>query len=82
MKPFDQLLTGIASEHFGISTLKTRNSDSLDFHDVAVWKVEAALKAALYAFTGSKPTLVPARSRTQASDCVGFCHNVPSTCSP
>ena len=46
MKPLDQLLTGIASKHLGIATLKTRNSDARDFHDVAVWQIEAALKAA------------------------------------
>ena len=41
-----QILTSIAREHLGIGTLETRRSDSLDFHDVAVWQVEAALKAA------------------------------------
>jgi N-terminal domain of reverse transcriptase len=30
---------------------------------------------------GDKLTLVPARSSTQANDCVGFCNGVPSTCS-
>lgn len=30
----------------GIETLETRNSDSLDFHDLAVWTVRAALDAA------------------------------------
>jgi hypothetical protein len=49
MKPFDQLLTAIASEHLGISTLAIRKSDSLDFHDVAVWQVQAALSAAFEA---------------------------------
>jgi hypothetical protein len=46
MKPLDQLFTDIARDQLGISTIKKRNSDSLDFHDVAVWQVEAALKAA------------------------------------
>ena len=35
-----------ANNVLGIETLETRNSDSLDFHDVSVWGVEAALKAA------------------------------------
>lgn len=36
----------IAREHLSIDTLETRNSDSLDFHDVAVWSIKAALEAA------------------------------------
>lgn len=36
----------IAKKHLFIDTLETQHSDSLDFHDVSVWGVEAALKAA------------------------------------
>ncbi|WP_419798681.1 MAG: DUF6900 domain-containing protein [Terasakiella sp.] len=36
-------LSEIASNHLQIETLETRNSDSLDFHDVAVWSIKAAL---------------------------------------
>ncbi len=36
----------IAARHLGIETLTTRRSDSLDFHDVAVWCVKAALEEA------------------------------------
>lgn len=46
MKPTIELLTAIAREHLGISTLEPRYLDRLDFHDVAVWQVQAALKAA------------------------------------
>jgi hypothetical protein len=46
MKPTDQLFAAIAREHLGIETLETRNRDSLDFHDVSVRGVSAALKAA------------------------------------
>jgi len=42
----EALLVAIAKEHLHIDTLETRNSDSLDFHDVAVWSVKAALEAA------------------------------------
>lgn len=42
----DGLFTQIAQRHLGIETLVTRNSDSLDFHDVAVWSIQAALEAA------------------------------------
>jgi hypothetical protein len=42
----DELLATIAKETLHIDTLETRKSDSLDFHDVAVWSVKAALEAA------------------------------------
>ena len=49
-KNLDQELTRIANEHF--VTLETRKdlerhySNELDFHDVAVWELKAALLAA------------------------------------
>ena len=52
MKPSDPILAGIAREHFLIPTLESRRSDSLDFHNVAVWQVEAALQAAFDAGAG------------------------------
>lgn len=45
-KTLDQLLQQIALDHLFVETLETRNSDSLDFHDVSVWAIKAALKAA------------------------------------
>ncbi len=42
-------LEQIAQKHLGIETLQTQKSDRLDFHDLAVWSVEAALKAAFEA---------------------------------
>ena len=42
----DQLFTAIAREHLSIDTLETRRTDSLDFHEVSVWCVRAALEAA------------------------------------
>ena len=45
--PSEALLLEIATKHLhGIETLETRNSDSLDFHDVAIWAIRAALEAA------------------------------------
>ena len=45
--PSDTLLLEIATKHFHtIETLATRNSDRLDFHDVAVWAMRAALTEA------------------------------------
>jgi hypothetical protein len=49
MRPIDALLTQIAQQHLGIETLQTRHSDSLDFHDLAVWNLRAALEAAFNA---------------------------------
>jgi hypothetical protein len=39
-------LAHIAREYLHIETLEIRGSDSLDFHDVSVWSVKAALQAA------------------------------------
>ncbi len=39
-------LTAIAREHLDIGTLEARHSDSLDFHEVSVWGLKAALQAA------------------------------------
>ena len=41
-----QKLESIARRHLHLVTLETRNSDSLDFHDVSVWDVRAALAEA------------------------------------
>jgi hypothetical protein len=49
MKPIEQLLTQIAQQHFDIETLETRRSDRLDFHDLSVWSIKAALAAAYQA---------------------------------
>ena len=45
----DQQLLQLATDHLLIETLETRNSDRLDFHDVSVWAVKAALQAAFEA---------------------------------
>lgn len=43
----DQALLAIAVKHLiGVTTLETRNSDALDFHDCAVWSIKAALEDA------------------------------------
>lgn len=42
----DETFTKLAKEFLQIETLETRNSDSLDFKDVSVWSVKAALEAA------------------------------------
>lgn len=42
----NQLLEQIAQQHLFIDTLEIQSSDRLDFHDVSVWAVKAALQAA------------------------------------
>ena len=42
----EALLLEIAQKHFpDLETLEARNSDGLDFHDVAVWAIRDALEA-------------------------------------
>jgi len=53
-----QALAGIAAEHLGIETLETRNSDSLDFHEVSVWSLQAALEAAFQAGRQAGPATI------------------------
>lgn len=45
-KAVKKLLLNIAKKRFHIETLETRNSDSLDFHDTAVWGMKEALEEA------------------------------------
>ena len=49
MSNLEQLLTQIAQNKLGIETLETLGSDSIDFHDTAVWCIKDALKAAFEA---------------------------------
>lgn len=49
MSKIEQRLTQIAKTKLGIDTLETRHSDSLDFHDLAVWSLREALEAAYHA---------------------------------
>ena len=46
MSTLDTLLNQIAQDELCIETLETRRSDSLDFHDLPVWQLREALKAA------------------------------------
>ena len=58
----DKCLSEIAREHLGIPTLGTRNSDSLDFYDVPVWGIRAAL---LHAYQAG--VTASSQSRDQAA---------------
>jgi hypothetical protein len=54
-----KLLTAIARQQLCIPTLKTRRSDSLDFHEVAVWQLKSALEAAFDAGARSASSTSP-----------------------
>ena len=45
----DKIIAGIASRFLDIPTPETRNSDSLDFHEVCVSNLKEALEAAFMA---------------------------------
>ncbi len=45
----DTTVNEIAQRILRIDTLETRKSDSLDFHDCAVWNIKEALEAAFEA---------------------------------
>ena len=53
------LLLEIAQLHLFLETLETRNSDSLDFHDSAVWAIRSALEAAFEAGCRASETTKP-----------------------
>jgi len=50
----DEALAAIAANILDLETLEARNSDGLDFHELAVWRIKAALEAAFAAGQGSK----------------------------
>jgi hypothetical protein len=63
----NKVLNMNAQGHLGIETLDTRQSDSLDFHGVAVWAIKEALEAAYRAdqASASKPARAPPSSLHQ-----------------
>jgi len=60
--PHCDVLSGIARDHLGIPTLETRQSDSLDFHDLSVWSIRDALMAAFEAGVASRVGQAPGLS--------------------
>ena len=52
----EKVIEDIAKRHLLVDTLETRNSDSLDFYEVAVWCIKAALLEAYQA--GQDATLI------------------------
>ncbi|CAA7614816.1 hypothetical protein [Magnetospirillum sp. SS-4] len=46
MQTRDEALAKIAATILDLETLATRNSDRLDFHELSVWGIKAALEAA------------------------------------
>ena len=62
----DKTIAEIASKHLHLETLETRNRDSLDFHDMAVWSIKAALEAAYEAGRQSRDPVPPKRGKVIA----------------
>jgi hypothetical protein len=54
----EEAVAEIARRRLRLGTLETRNSDGLDFHEVAVWEIKAALLKAFRAgeAAGARPT--------------------------
>lgn len=50
----EKTLELIAKNELYIDTLKTRKSDSLDFHEISVWSLKDALEEAFKAGQNSK----------------------------
>ena len=50
----EQTVARIAKEVLMVETIETRNSDRLDFYDVAIWQIEAALTRAYEAGRASR----------------------------
>ena len=42
----DKTIATIARNKLGIETLEARNSDTLDFYELAAWQIKEALEAA------------------------------------
>ena len=45
----EKIIFAIAQKHFNVDTLQTRNLDRLDFYDVSVASIKAALEEAYQA---------------------------------
>lgn len=56
----ERVLQRIAQEHLSVQTLRTRHSDDLDFHDLSVWRLRAALQAA---FEAGRASVKPATTQ-------------------
>jgi len=75
MNQIDTLIAQIAKKHLDIETLETRNSDSLDFHDTAVWCIRNALEEAFKAGVEFGSTHSAAKAAKIAKSCVKPCLN-------
>ena len=62
-KKMNAAIEKIAREILDLETLETRNMDSLDFHDLAVWEIRKALEAAFIA--GQKQSTTNTRKETK-----------------
>ncbi len=61
----NQTLEAIAKRCLRVDTLKTRNSDALDFRDCAVWQLKEALEAAFAAGVAAATTGAGSKARSK-----------------
>ncbi len=59
----DKTIEKIAKEKLGLDTLATRKMDELDFHDMSVWQLKAALEAAYEAGRRTKSAFKPSSKK-------------------
>ena len=52
----EKTISKIAKEVLGLPTLKTRNSDRLDFPEICIWQLKKALEEAYVAGVGRGAT--------------------------
>jgi hypothetical protein len=64
----EDALTGIARRYLNVPTLEARHSDSLDFHECAVWSLKGALEAAYLAGVAHARGEAQADQRPRADD--------------
>lgn len=63
----NMLITLIAKEVLGLTTLRTRRSDTLDFHELSVWQLRRALTLAFEAGRRCRPNTKPTTTRRSNS---------------
>jgi hypothetical protein len=68
------IIDRIAREALGLETLESRRSDSLDFHEHAVWSIQEALERAYEAGLAARQ-----RPPTTPTNCPSGGQDIPST---
>lgn len=78
--PPAEKIAWLAKFYLGIETLDMRNSDRLDFHEVAVWNVKTALEAAYKAGQENRQTPLNLSDPKRCEDCSHHAHKGNCPC--